>query len=416
MVSASLIFQSAMRLSMISIAGANASVAASTSSSVHPAPGRSRRARTRPRPRRAGSSSGRRRPGRPRSRLHVGEQVAVVGLVDAHHLLHRLRRQPDLVAERPSRRLEPATDVEQLDLVGVDDVDAADRSRSAARSAPGRARRRAARSAASARCSSDEHRAPPRSLRQRARPARAAGEHAVGQRQSADVGVRADPRLRCARPRTDPGRPTPSSRRTARSSSSTTRPPRVSIGHGIAARSAGSRRPAASTAARSMRPHELGGLAQRVLGRRRGQRVVRVHRRRSPVGVDRRPWRRPPRRSRRVTAAAPQQRPRLQPLEPQRLATAAAAGLRDGSRRRATSRAAVPVDHGSPTAAPYRDSSMTRSPVRVDAGCRRQALRRAEEPPGGEPVEPVGRAAGLDAELDARRRRRASVPSGSPRS
>ena len=47
MVSQSLIFQSVMRVSISSIAGANAAVAASTSSSVQPAPGRSS-ARTNP--------------------------------------------------------------------------------------------------------------------------------------------------------------------------------------------------------------------------------------------------------------------------------------------------------------------------------------------------------------------------------
>ena len=68
--------------------------------------------------------------------LHVGEQVAVVGLVDAHHLLHGLRRQPDLVADHPGAFGHPLADVDQLDLVGVDDVDIGMSRTSAERSAP----------------------------------------------------------------------------------------------------------------------------------------------------------------------------------------------------------------------------------------------------------------------------------------
>ena len=49
--------------------------------------------------------------------------MPVVGLVDAHHLLHRLARQPHLVADHRGALGDALADVDQLDLVGVDDVD-----------------------------------------------------------------------------------------------------------------------------------------------------------------------------------------------------------------------------------------------------------------------------------------------------
>src|ERR1700753_4108766 len=55
--------------------------------------------------------------------LHLIEQVPVVRLVDAHHLLHRQRRQAHFVAHHPGTLGDPLPDVDQLDLVGVDDVD-----------------------------------------------------------------------------------------------------------------------------------------------------------------------------------------------------------------------------------------------------------------------------------------------------
>ena len=55
--------------------------------------------------------------------LHLVEQVPVVRLVDAHHLLHRQRRQAHLVAHHPGALGDPLPDVDQLDFVGVDDVD-----------------------------------------------------------------------------------------------------------------------------------------------------------------------------------------------------------------------------------------------------------------------------------------------------
>ncbi len=55
--------------------------------------------------------------------LHFVEQVPIVRLVDAHHLLHRQRREADLVPHHPGAFGDPLTDVDQLDLVGVDDVD-----------------------------------------------------------------------------------------------------------------------------------------------------------------------------------------------------------------------------------------------------------------------------------------------------
>ena len=55
--------------------------------------------------------------------LHLVEQVPVVRLVDTHHLLHRQRRQADFVADYPGALGDPLADVDQLDLVGVDDVD-----------------------------------------------------------------------------------------------------------------------------------------------------------------------------------------------------------------------------------------------------------------------------------------------------
>ena len=123
MVSHSLIFQSVMRVSISSIAGANAAVAASTSSSVQPAPGRSS---ARMNPTSTSTRGYRYRRGLDRDvleDLHLVEQVPVVGFVDAHHLLHRLRRQADLVTDHPGALGDPLADVDQLDLVGVNHVD-----------------------------------------------------------------------------------------------------------------------------------------------------------------------------------------------------------------------------------------------------------------------------------------------------
>ena len=55
--------------------------------------------------------------------LHLVEQMPVVGFVDVHHLLHGLRRQADLVSDHAGALGDPLADVDQLDLVGVDDVD-----------------------------------------------------------------------------------------------------------------------------------------------------------------------------------------------------------------------------------------------------------------------------------------------------
>ena len=55
--------------------------------------------------------------------LHLVEQVPVVGFVDVHHLLHGLRRQADLVSDHAGALGDPLPDVDQLDLVGVDNVD-----------------------------------------------------------------------------------------------------------------------------------------------------------------------------------------------------------------------------------------------------------------------------------------------------
>ena len=55
--------------------------------------------------------------------LHLVEQVAVVGFVDVHHLLHRLGRESDLVTYDARTLGNPLPDVDQLNLVGVDDVD-----------------------------------------------------------------------------------------------------------------------------------------------------------------------------------------------------------------------------------------------------------------------------------------------------
>jgi len=49
--------------------------------------------------------------------------VSVVGFVDVHHLLHRLGRQSDLVTDHTGALGHPLADVDQLDFVGVDDVD-----------------------------------------------------------------------------------------------------------------------------------------------------------------------------------------------------------------------------------------------------------------------------------------------------
>jgi hypothetical protein len=57
-----------------------------------------------------------RRVGRPG---HVGEEDAVVRLVDAQLLLHRHRRQADLVADDPGAVGEPPPGLDQLDLVRV---------------------------------------------------------------------------------------------------------------------------------------------------------------------------------------------------------------------------------------------------------------------------------------------------------
>jgi hypothetical protein len=55
--------------------------------------------------------------------LHLVEQVAVVGFVDVHHLLHGLRRQADLVPDHFRAAVHTLADVDELDLVGVDDID-----------------------------------------------------------------------------------------------------------------------------------------------------------------------------------------------------------------------------------------------------------------------------------------------------
>ena len=123
MVSHILICQSLILVSMSSIDGTNASVAASTSSSVHSAPGRSS---DRMKPTSTSTRGNRYLPGLHRhvfEHLHLVEQMPIVGLVDAHHLLHHLRRQPHLVPHHPGALGDPLADVDQLDLVGVDDVD-----------------------------------------------------------------------------------------------------------------------------------------------------------------------------------------------------------------------------------------------------------------------------------------------------
>ena len=124
MVSAILMFQSTIRLSISSIAGSDVPRRrrGSTSSSVQPAPGSVvAQDERRPRPRPAGSSSGRAsRPARSVGlTVHVGEQVAVVRLVDAHHLLHRLRRErrPCGRTTRGARRRAAAGCSAPLDLV-----------------------------------------------------------------------------------------------------------------------------------------------------------------------------------------------------------------------------------------------------------------------------------------------------------
>ncbi len=104
MVSGSAMRQSTMRLSMSSSAAVTASVAASTSSSVQPSPGRSAPRMNAdlwldPRDQVAGDVHG-----GVLASCHVAEQVAVVGLVHAHHLLHRLRRQARPCGRRRWRR------------------------------------------------------------------------------------------------------------------------------------------------------------------------------------------------------------------------------------------------------------------------------------------------------------------------
>ena len=123
MVSHSAIFQSVILVSINSIDGTRASVAASTSSSVHPAPGRSA-ARMKPT---STSTRGYRYlaalTGVSSNTCHLVEQMPVVRLVDPHHLLHGQRRQPHLVAQHPGPFGDPLADIDQLDLIGVDDVD-----------------------------------------------------------------------------------------------------------------------------------------------------------------------------------------------------------------------------------------------------------------------------------------------------
>src|ERR1700753_2731299 len=48
--------------------------------------------------------------------------MPVVRLVDPHHLILRLRREPHFVAQNPRALGDPLTDIDQLDLIGVDDV------------------------------------------------------------------------------------------------------------------------------------------------------------------------------------------------------------------------------------------------------------------------------------------------------
>jgi hypothetical protein len=50
---------------------------------------------------------------------HAVQQHAVVGFVDAEHLLHRLRRQADLAAADAFAVRDPPVDVDRLDRVGV---------------------------------------------------------------------------------------------------------------------------------------------------------------------------------------------------------------------------------------------------------------------------------------------------------
>ncbi|CKT02636.1 Uncharacterised protein [Mycobacterium tuberculosis] len=49
--------------------------------------------------------------------------MSVVWFVNPHHLLHDRRRQPDLMTHHAGTLGHPLPDVDQLDLVGVDDID-----------------------------------------------------------------------------------------------------------------------------------------------------------------------------------------------------------------------------------------------------------------------------------------------------
>ena len=56
--------------------------------------------------------------------LHLVEQVTVVGFVHVHHFLHGLGRQANLVSHHAGAFCDPLMDVDQLDLIGIDHIDA----------------------------------------------------------------------------------------------------------------------------------------------------------------------------------------------------------------------------------------------------------------------------------------------------
>ncbi len=98
-------FQSLIRLSTISIAATTKSVARITSLAITGRSGRSLLQHER----HLGLDTRLHQPGR-RHRLavadrHVGEQHTEVGPIDAEHLLHHRRRQPDLAADPPGPHL-----------------------------------------------------------------------------------------------------------------------------------------------------------------------------------------------------------------------------------------------------------------------------------------------------------------------
>ena len=118
-VSASVMRQSAIRLSTISNAAATASVAASTSSTVTPGPcSGAPQQKSHLRFDARSAERGHRHLGAV-GQHHAVEDVAEVGLVDPEEFLHRRGGEPDLVTAQHATLLNVADKVETLHRIGL---------------------------------------------------------------------------------------------------------------------------------------------------------------------------------------------------------------------------------------------------------------------------------------------------------